>query len=75
MCIVGWAGRKTGAGCILSNVVCLNFTHQLKEDIQRVWVVNIYTQLWSESGKGGNHFADTGAQRRAMLTLAQRNVT
>lgn len=30
MCVVGWAGWKTGEGCILNNVVNLNFTHSVK---------------------------------------------
>ena len=29
MCDVGWAGRKTRAGCILSNVVSLDFAHSV----------------------------------------------
>ena len=36
--------------------------------------VNIDTQLLSENMKGGKHFADIGVQRRAVLTLVQKNV-
>jgi hypothetical protein len=46
----------------------------LKEDIPQAWDVNIYTQLWSENVKGGNHFACIGVERRVMLKLVGRNV-
>ena len=30
MCVVGWAGQKTEAGFIMSNVVNLNFAHSVE---------------------------------------------
>jgi hypothetical protein len=67
---VGLVGRLERAAYSATSLI-RTFHIQLKEDIQHAWDVNIYTQLWSENVKGGNHFAGVGVQRRVMLTLVE----
>jgi hypothetical protein len=45
VCIVGWAGRMTGAGCIWSNVVNLNFKHSVKGHTARMGCEYLYAVM------------------------------